>query len=33
VHDMPAAAYAMSGKRLAEQGYRPTPAASPVTSQ
>ena len=23
VHDMPAAAYAMSGKRLATQGYRP----------
>ncbi len=26
VHDMPAAAYEMSGKRLATQGYRPTPA-------
>jgi alkylhydroperoxidase family enzyme len=28
VHDMPAAAYEMSGKRLATQGYRP--AAEPV---
>lgn len=28
VHDMPAAAYAMSGKRLAEQGYRPASAVS-----
>jgi alkylhydroperoxidase family enzyme len=27
VHDMPAAAYEMSGKRLAAQGYRPAPAA------
>jgi alkylhydroperoxidase family enzyme len=26
VHDMPAAAYEMSGKRLATQGYRPQPA-------
>jgi hypothetical protein len=26
VHDMPAAAYEMSGKRLATQGYRPAPA-------
>ena len=26
VHDMPAAAYEMSGKRLAAQGYRPAPA-------
>ena len=27
VHDMPAAAYEMSGKRLATQGYRPAPAS------
>ena len=26
VHDMPAEAYEMSGKRLATQGYRPAPA-------
>lgn len=26
VHDMPAEAYQMSGKRLATQGYRPAPA-------
>jgi hypothetical protein len=26
VHDMPAAAYEMSGKRLATQGYRPAQA-------
>jgi alkylhydroperoxidase family enzyme len=26
VHDMPAEAYQMSGKRLATQGYRPSPA-------
>jgi alkylhydroperoxidase family enzyme len=26
VHDMPAAAYEMSGKRLATMGYRPAPA-------
>jgi hypothetical protein len=25
VHDMPAAAYEMTGKRLATQGYRPAP--------
>jgi alkylhydroperoxidase family enzyme len=29
VHDMPAAAYEMSGKRLATQGYRP---AAPILS-
>jgi hypothetical protein len=27
VHDMPAAAYEMSGKRLAAQGYRPAPVS------
>jgi hypothetical protein len=27
VHDMPAAAYEMSGRRLATQGYRPAPAS------
>jgi alkylhydroperoxidase family enzyme len=29
VHDMPAAAYEMSGKRLATQGYRPAAPALP----
>ena len=29
VHDMPAPAYEMSGKRLATQGYRPSPSGSP----
>ena len=28
VHDMPAAAYEMSGKRLATQGYRPAPVST-----
>jgi len=32
VHDMPAAAYEMSGKRLATQGYRPTTARVPTES-
>jgi len=32
VHDMPAAAYEMSGKRLATQGYRPAPAPPPTES-
>ena len=32
VHDMPAAAYEMSGKRLATQGYRPAPAGVPTPS-
>ena len=32
VHDMPAAAYEMSGKRLATQGYRPAPASVPTES-
>jgi alkylhydroperoxidase family enzyme len=31
VHDMPAAAYEMSGKRLATQGYRPAPVSAAGT--
>ena len=33
VHDMPAAAYEMSGKRLATQGYRPAAAAPSASGQ